>query len=263
LKLTTKGIFIFVLLITYINSSIVIKLGSYSNKDNINRELLKLDKSIRNNNNIIFEDNLYRAYSKEFNSEKDAINKLQLYRRVFTDAYIMHPTKNHYRHKQKDIIVKVTQSKIINKTEVKKTEDIVNKMNIKHSSKIIKPINIDDNNNISLTNLLVGRTLYFAPNKIKSKSQKMLIEVSFDNEGIVNYSPLIGKFPPLSMRYYIKGKRLYITRSTPNAYQFIKLEEIFFEYYLLSKYSMGKKISTLRYYTNQDNAKAYLNSFRF
>jgi hypothetical protein len=90
-----------------------------------------------------------------------------------------------------------------------------------------------------------------------------LIEVAFDESGVLSYTPIIGKFPPLSMRYFIQGKRLYITRTTPNASQFIKLEETFFEYYLLSKYSMGKKISSLRYYTNQENAKAYLNSFKF
>jgi len=262
LKLSIKTVFTFVIFITFGNSSIVIKLGSYSNKDNIKRELLKLDKSIQNSNNIIFEDDLYRAYSKTFNSEDVAKKELPLYQKVFTDAYIMHPTTNHSTIKhivKKDKPIK-EDNKIV-KIEVIKNRD--DKMDIKHSTKILTPINNNSIDNISLTNLLVGRTLYFSPNKIKSKSQKMLIEVVFDKEGVVNYSPIIGKFPPLSMRYYIQGKKLYITRTTPNAYQFIKLEEIFFEYYLLSKYSMGKKISSLRYYTNQENAKAYLDSFRF
>jgi len=262
-KFEIKSILIFVLFISYLNSSIVIKLGSYSNKDNIKRELLKLDNTIKNSNSIIFEDNLYRAYSKVFDNEIDAKAKLELYRKVFNDAYIMHTTNNNKQIKHNIVINKnptIKKIENIDKEKVINKEDI---LTVQHSSKIIKPINTNTLNSIKLTKLLIGRTLYFAPNKITKNSQKMLIKISFEKGGIVNYTPIMGKFPPLSMRYYIEGEKLYITRSTPNPYQFIKLEEIFFEYYLLSKYSMGKKISMLRYYTNQENAQAYLNSFRF
>ncbi|MCF6245116.1 MAG: hypothetical protein L3J43_08765 [Sulfurovum sp.] len=103
--------------------------------------------------------------------------------------------------------------------------------------------------------------LYLCPEAKDKKTRKFLIEVAFGKK-TANYSPILGKVPPLTTLYRVEDNKLFLFQKglfNPKVYSL--LEEKTPTYFLITSWVNGKKVKTLRYYFNVDDAKAYLDSY--
>jgi len=128
--------------------------------------------------------------------------------------------------------------------EVKKEEDEVIKREIKRYK------------NFS-TEMLSGNH-YYLTYKANEKNPNLLIKVSFGTHD-VTYQPVMGDMQMTQASYLVEGDRLYMFANvfTRNG-AFSKLEEHRKSHFLVSSWANGKKLNTLRYYYDLNDAKEYL-----
>ncbi len=230
-----------------------IKLASYSNKVNLIKQVSKLDDNLEKEIYITKNENLYKAFSISFTDKSSAIQKLQLYRNIFPDAYIT---------------TQIPKNRIENISSFKKVElfseqNITDSISIKKSHKTMVPTT-ESPLPLSLDTLLKGKTFYLCPDSIYSNAEKLLIEADFQENNMVIYKTVSGKIPSMEIGYIIQRNKIYFSRNGMiNPSQYSKIDETLFEYYIISKWSRGKKIHRMRYYKKQADAKSYLDSFIF
>lgn len=274
MKIYINALLALVLSLSILNASVVIKLGSYSNKENSQRQVLRIQEELGFKSSVIEEGGIYRLYSLSFDTREKALDLLPTYQKLFPDAYIMQSTRPYKAPNikmDKKQLDKTTIPLEMVKLEIPKTQINTPKENIpktivrenKDSSKIITPKS-NTKQELSLASIIKGHTFYLCPNVIKSKKGIILIEAYYDNEHRVTYRTLVGKMPSIRINYLIHNERLYTSRSyTFNPTEYNVIEDTLFEYYLMAKYSRYKKLGSMRYYKSYENAKAYLNSLRF
>ena len=256
------------------NASVVIKLASYGDKGNSDRQVLHIQKTLGLTPSVIQEGGIYRLYSKSFEHRNQAFSLLSRYQELFPDAYIMQ-SSNRYQAMDKKKLEKTHIPTEMVKLEIPKSQRSVHQsppQNIISIDDIIIPKNTEEimtpiskgNRRLSLNTIIKGRTFYICPNVVKSNKGKILIEVSFDSKHTVTYRTILGKIPSLRMHYIVRKKKLYLSRSyTFNPAQYHRIKDTLFDYHLMAKYSQKKSMGTMRYYTNYENAKSYLDSLRF
>lgn len=227
-----------------------IKLATYSNKENLIKKMKQLDPSLQNKLILIKENNLYKLFSQTTDKESNARRLLPLYKEVFPDAYL-----------KKDCQI-TAQEKTINLSSSLSVESNHSAplAPITKSASIIQPISNTHHVSHSLYRLVNNKTYFLCPDKIHSKSEKLLIQADF-NTSDVNFTTLVGRVPPLSMPYIVQKNRLYfINNGRISPSQFSTLDGMYFEYMVLSRWMKGKKIHQMRYYNKKDDAKSYLDS---
>jgi hypothetical protein len=107
--------------------------------------------------------------------------------------------------------------------------------------------------------MLSGKYYYLAYKKTDS-SPNLLVKVKFENHR-VKYQAVMGEMKLLDANYLVKDRKLYMYAtnfSTEGAYSLI--EENRKNHILVSSWSKGKKLNTLRYYYRLNDAKNYLKS---
>ncbi|MFK5975611.1 MAG: SPOR domain-containing protein [Sulfurovum sp.] len=270
--------------ITIVESSVFIKLGSYSNRANLAKQISNLGYGLSDTAYILEESDMFKAYSSEFNTREEALDKLRIYQEVFPDAYIMEsknvsnlaksniyikpPLYKELIEREKTNIVKadIIKKHIIYEREIEnppKLKKNIALIGVEHSDEIMTPISKDEED-LSLYTVIQDNKFYICPYVIKTSAQKILIEVNFTEDSIVKYRTIIGKIPSMSIPYIIRGEKLYFTRGERvNPYQYTVLDKKLFDYYIVSQWSKGKRISRMRYYIKEENAKSYLNSLQF
>lgn len=233
-------------------SAYTIKLASYGNKENLIAQVSKLDKALSQTTHIIKENNLYKAFSKSFPTRERAIEQLNLYKTVFPDAYVSSTSIDLIKDEPNLVREPISTVEEQNDTVViEKTNELM----IPTKSLASKE---------SLAHKFTGHTFYICPNRIKSDKEKLLIEVSFKEHNVVAYKTLLGKIPSIEMGYIIQNSRIYFSRNgIVNPSQFSQVDETFFEYYIISKWSRGRKIHSMRFYKKRAYAESYLNSLIF
>ena len=105
--------------------------------------------------------------------------------------------------------------------------------------------------------MLSGNHYYLAYKSTK-ESPDLLIKVSFQNHTVV-YQPIIGDMKMTEANYLIDEKRLYMFANNftkDGAYSI--LEEYRKNHFLVSSWIDAKKLNTLRYYYDLNDAKEYL-----
>jgi len=106
--------------------------------------------------------------------------------------------------------------------------------------------------------MLSGKHYYLAYKSTK-ESPNLLIKVSFQNH-VVIYQPIIGDMKMTEANYLIENKRLYMfANSFTKDGAYSKLDEHRKNHFLVSSWVNGKKLNTLRYYYDLNDAKEYLN----
>jgi len=99
---------------------------------------------------------------------------------------------------------------------------------------------------------------YYLVHKSTKNSPKLLVKVTFYNHD-VTYEPIIGNMDISIAKYVVKNKKLYMfTDSFSKNGAFSKIEGNRDNYILVSSWYNGKKLNTLRYYYNINDAKKYL-----
>jgi len=105
--------------------------------------------------------------------------------------------------------------------------------------------------------LLSGRVFYLA-NKSEEKNSNLLVKATFENHR-VNYTPIVGNMQIQEANFIVQDEKLYMFEDQivgDSSYSSIESNEK--EYLLVSSWSKNKKINTLRYYHNVEDAKKYL-----
>jgi len=245
-------------------SAYTIKLASYGNRENLVNQVLKLDKSLSQKTHIVREGNLYKAFSKSYSSREAAAEELYLYKTIFPDAYVSSTSIDLIKGEPN--LIREPKSRkytLPKKEQISKVEEQNDTVVIEKSTELMIPTKSLASQE-SLAHKFTGHTFYICPNRIKSNKEKLLIEVSFKEHNVVTYKTLLGKIPSIEMGYIIQNSRIYFSRNGMiNPSQFSQVDEIFFEYYIISKWSRGRKIHSMRFYNKRAYAQSYLNSLIF
>jgi len=238
-------------------SEFVIKLASYANKGNLVKQVALLDAAVKDDVYIIQKKNLYKLFSKPSPSRSHAMMKLPLFRKIFQDAYITAVT---YKNRQSEATSTYVNTVKESNTSLESTSD--NAPYIKKYDGLLTPV-MQNGHKESLVHMLSGKTFYLCPHTINSNKEKFLIEAVFDKDSM-SYNTLVGNIPSVKMHYAIKNEKLYfVLNNMINPSQYSKLEKVFFEYYVISKWSRGRKMDQMRYYGKKEDAKSYLDSLIF
>lgn len=205
---------------------------------------------------------------------KKSISKKVIPKRIIPEKIT--PTKE----KRKKTPVKIVPKKVISKKNLPEktvSKEIVSKKVIqkKITPEKIKPISKTTkktpagilpeksvSKKITLHEKLQNKIFFLGSYGKSTKGKRVLMNVYFE-EDRVNYSAVIGKVAPLKADYRTKGQKLFIfQKGHYNSTIYSKLEKTLPDYYLISSWSKGKKINTIRYYFKFADAKSYLQSLK-
>ena len=205
-----------------------VKLAVYKNEKALNKQLKKFSPAIRKT--IIIEKikKRYKVKTLSTKNKKLLDTLLPAYKKVFPDASI---------HKVPSPKIIKVKPKIEKKSP--QENNSTQKLNTFHRA-------------------LQDKTFYLCPNFNRTKNKKFLIEIAF-KKTTVTYTPILGKVPPMSALYKIEDNKLFLyQKELLNPKIFSLLETTYFKYHLISSWVGEKKVKSLRYYFNLNDAKAYL-----
>ena len=229
LKILFIGLFIPVILLAD-SSFYTIKLAVYKNLPSLQKNISKLSPSLHNTVQIQHLGNVYKAFVHPSKNKVHLAKTLSSYKKIFHDAFItsIKPSK---------------VSQVLKTNQVKKV-----------STPTIK------NKSLSFYDKIKQHTLYLCSGGDGKSKMKFLIEVAF-KKSTVTYKPIIGKMPPVSALYTIKNHKLFLyQKGLLNHNVYSTLEKTYSNYYLIASWIGKKKVNTLRYYFNENNAKVYIHS---
>jgi len=276
-----KQIIILILLIINIgyanNKKYFIQLGSFKQLNVLQNTINRLPPQLRSHIVIINSNNWYVPFAYYTTKVYALRKKLPLYKRYFPDAYI---NSSPYILKHQIVYNYTTQKRATRQARVvnyaPKREQIVN---ISPSYTTYTPMVSYDNiynNNIALppkkivkrkkvrkrynyfTKRMLSGNHYYLTYKSNDNNSDLLVKVTFYNHKVV-YQPIIGDMNLREAKYLVWNKRLYMFAddfSKDGA--FSKIEKVKKNYILVSSWYNGKKLNTLRYYYNLNDAKKYL-----
>jgi hypothetical protein len=105
---------------------------------------------------------------------------------------------------------------------------------------------------------MISGKLYYLAYKSKNDTPNLLVKVSFRNHTVL-YQPMIGDMSMKKAKYLVENGKLYMFADTFSEQgAFSKIDGYKKDYILVSSWSNGKKINTLRYYYRLNSAKEYL-----
>ena len=227
-------------------ATISIKLGSYKNKDALLRQIDRLQPSLKNRIKVFKVNALHKAYALPYATKQEALQSLTEYKKVFADAYI-----TVYDHGEKNLF-RPSASISENRTfPVAKKEGVVVPASLQHMQ-------------TSLKYIFEGNTFYVCPDKIHTKTEKILIQERFLPNNIWTQKGLMGKVPSLELYYKIDRNKIFFSRNRQiQTLHYSKVDEKLFEYIIVSKLTQNKKLYRMRYYWKEADARAYLESIDF
>ncbi|NEW60941.1 hypothetical protein GSY74_06555 [Sulfurovum sp. bin170] len=112
--------------------------------------------------------------------------------------------------------------------------------------------------NQSFNKRMISGKRYYLAYKSTSESPNLLVKVSFGNHKVV-YQPMMGDMNMRDAKYLVEDGKLYMfadSFSQEGAYS--KIDGYKKDYILVSSWSNGKKLNTLRYYYRLNSARSYL-----
>ena len=277
--------------ISYANSErYFIKLGSFKNLQGLEQNIERLPHNLRSHVVIIRSNSWYIPFAYYVSNKRSLYRYVPKYKRYFPDAHINHSAymlqypvvKNYtqsYKHKKRyqyhppqtsyrtPTFVQTTQPQYQNVaiSEMDYTQQVP--VTVSAPTHISKTIETTPTVNETQTQkkykyftkkMLSGKHYYLAYKSTKD-SPDLLIKVSFQNH-IVTYQPIIGDMKMTKANYLIENRRLYMfANSFTKDGAYSKLEEHRKNHFLVSSWINGKKLNTLRYYYDLNDAKEYLN----
>jgi len=268
-----------------------IKLGSFKNLNGLEQNIKKLPHSLRTHIIIVRKNSWYIPFAYYVQNKHNLYKHIPKFKRYFPDAHINHsaymlhyPVVKNYTQKYKHVknrykqyppkvsyrsqtVVPQPQSHYQN-VGISEADNTV-QMPIPVSAPtrvskaivtapILKPVETQKQYKYFTKRMLSGKHYYLAYKSTK-ESPNLLIKVSFQNH-IVIYQPIIGDMKMTEANYLIENKRLYMfANSFTKDGAYSKLDEDRKNHFLVSSWVNGKKLNTLRYYYDLNDAKEYLN----
>jgi len=273
--------------ITYANSKkYYIKLGSFRHLNILEHTINRLPPNLRSHIVVIFRPDGWYIPFAYYTTKKYALKKqLPNYKRYFPDAHINSSpyiltnqiVRNYTKNNRKRYTsisypppVRITSyqnSKIYQNNNIVASYaptviyDTIPITEPKYKINIIKDVKevAPKRKKYKYFNkrMLSGHHYYLAYKSTKN-SPKLLVKVTFYNHD-VTYEPIIGNMDINIAKYIVKDKKLYMfTDSFSKNGAFSKIEKNRDNYIIVSSWYNGKKLNTLRYYYNINDAKKYL-----
>ena len=276
-------LFVILLLITlsYANTErYFIKLGSFKNLNGLERSIQRLPYHLRSHVIIVRKNSWYIPFAYYVSNKRSLYQHVPKFKHYFPDAQIHHssrmlhyPVVKNYTHKHRTVVKRAKQVSItpsyrrqtfvpirqlkyqnVAISEADNTQDVPISISVPTAKKVETQKQYD----YFTKRMLSGKHYYLAYKSTKD-SPNLLIKVSFKNH-VVIYQPIIGDMKMTKANYLIENKRLYMFANsfTVNG-AYSQLDERRKNHLLVSSWINGKKLNTLRYYYNLNDAKEYLN----
>ncbi len=280
LKKKGKIMFRFILLLLiFINISYAqnrryfIKLGSFKQFPVLEKTINHMPQNLRSHITIVKSNGWFIPFAYTTKNKRKLSRKLPAYRRYFHDAYIYSsemilnsPVVRSYSADSvttipayQDIEIIQNSTPIIYYPKVKK-HPIRKRFPIESkSAKIPKPTIKKRKRKFKAFNkrMISGKRYYLAY-KSKDNSPNLLVKVSFGNHTVV-YQPMMGDMSMREAKYLVENGKLYMFADTFSENgAFSRIDGYKKDYILVSSWSNGKKLNTLRYYYRLNDAKSYL-----
>lgn len=258
-----------------------IQLGSFKQLSVLDNTINNLPVSLRSHVVVVLSNQWYIPFAYHSPDRPALERELHAYRRYFPDAFIndsdyilMHPVVRNYIQKiaqaqpqpqiQKPVRIYTSpqpnyripqrrQNVAISEEDFTMPELIIEKQVVA----IPTPTPVEERPNYFTNEMLSGHQYYLAYKKTEN-SPNLLIRVTFETHQ-VTYQPIIGDMKLTVANYIVEDHKLYMYAnqfSREGAYS--QIEEHRPDHILVSSWSKGKKLNTLRYYYDLDAAKAYL-----
>ena len=259
-----------------------IKLGSFKNLNGLERSIQRLPYNLRSHVVIVRKSSWYIPFAYYVSNKRSLYQHVPKFKRYFPDAHISHsshmldyPMVKNYTHKHRRVVRRAKQVPIIPSysrqtfaptaqpkyqnvaiSELDNIQEMPIAVSVPTSSS--KKVETQKQYNYFTKKMLSGKHYYLAYKSTK-ESPNLLIKVSFKNH-VVIYQPIIGDMKMTKANYLIENKRLYMfANSFTEDGAYSKLDERRQNHLLVSSWINGKKLNTLRYYYNLNEAKEYLN----
>ena len=278
--------------ISYANSErYFIKLGSFKNLQGLERNIERLPNNLRSHIVIVRANSWYIPFAYYVSNKRSLYKHVPKFKRYFPDAHINHSAymlqypvvKNYtqkYKHIKKRYKYRPSKASYRNQTFVHTAQPYYQNVAISETDNTEQvPITVSVPTRVSkallttptlkqvetqkqykyFTKRMLSGKHYYLAYKATKDSPNLLIKVSFQNH-IVIYQPIIGDMKMTKANYLIENKRLYMFANNftkDGAYS--KLDERRKNHFLVSSWINGKKLNTLRYYYDLNDAKEYLN----
>jgi len=224
----------FILIFSFVamadNAYFTIKLAVYKSLPNLQKAVSKLHPSLHKVVHITKVGNVYKASVQPTQNKARLAKNLPFYRKIFHDAFI-------------------STAKQTNPKPESSSQSIKK-----------KPSPLPKTKPLSFYQKIHGQTLYLCSGGDGRSSMKFLIKVAF-SKAKVEYTPIVGKVPPVSALYTVKDNKLFLyQKGLLNHNVYSLLEKSYTKYHLISSWIGKKKVNTLRYYKDMNEAKRYIKS---
>lgn len=267
-----------------------IKLGSFKDLKGLEHSIDRLPHSLRSHIVIIRKNNWYIPFAYYVRNKRSLYKYVPRFKPYFHDAHINHssymlnyPVVKNYTQKHQQVEKRYVQRpprvSYPTRTVVRQPQPYYQNVAISEADNT-RNIPVSSSTNVSTSmvtppplstaeepqeqykyftkRMLSGKHYYLAYKSTK-ESPNLLIKVSFKNHTVI-YQPIIGDMKMTKANYLIENKRLYMfTNSFTKDGAYSKLEEHRKNHFLVSSWVNGKKLNTLRYYYDLNDAKEYLN----
>ncbi|MBD3794254.1 MAG: hypothetical protein IE889_08925 [Campylobacterales bacterium] len=258
-----------------------IQLGSFQRLSVLDNTINNLPVSLRSHIVVVRSNQWYIPFAYHSPDRPALERELSAYRRYFPDAFIndsdyilMHPVVRNYVQKiaqsqpqpqiQKPVRIYTSpqpnyqipqrrQNVAISEEDFTMPELIIEKQAVA----LPTPTPVEERPNYFTNEMLSGHQYYLAYKKTEN-SPNLLIRATFETHQ-VTYQPIIGDMQLMVANYIVDDHKLYMyvnQFSREGAYS--QIEEYRSDHILVSSWSKGKKLNTLRYYYDLNAAKAYL-----
>jgi len=278
--------------ISYANAErYFIKLGSFKNINGLEQNIERLPNSLRSHIIIVRKNSWYIPFAYYVSNKRTLYRYVPKFKRYFPDAHINHsshmlqyPVVKNYTRKYKHVKkrYKHIPSKVSYQTQtfVRTAQPHYQNVGISEADNIGQqvPITVSIPARVSkelitptfkqeetqkqykyFTKRMLSGKHYYLAYKSTKDSPNLLIKVSFKNHTVI-YQPIIGDMKMTEANYLIESQRLYMfANSFTKDGAYSQLEEHRKNHFLVSSWINGKKLNTLRYYYDLNDAKEYLN----
>jgi hypothetical protein len=225
------------------------------NAGSLNRQLSALSPELRKKVQIQKKGNLYIASSAPTENKASLQPLLLACNKAFPDAYISiyRPFKATTANTKKELPRTIPEPEKVEEVNASTIADtIIQNRTISNPSM----------ENIPLQDRIKNKMLYLCAYGEEAWSSNILIQIDFF-ETEVRFTPIIGKVSGKEELYKIENEKLYISRKGLFETEiYSTLEEVTSEYYLISSWASDRKITSIRYYFDLENAKAYVMSLK-
>jgi len=280
------------------NRKYYIQLGSFKQLPVLEKTIATMPNYLRSHIIIVRSNSWFIPFAYHTPNRSALRTKLASYKRYFPDAYINdssyilkhqvvrnyisrpkpRPKRRVYRrepvvhHYQPRPVVRDSQNVAISEEDnslgytypliKERRERVQESRSTQIPAPTTKEVTTEDKKYKHFNKMMLSGNHYYLAYKSATKGSDLLVKVSFQNHK-VTYQPLLGNMNMREARYLIDDNKLYMFADTFSKQgAFSKIDGYKDDYILVSSWSNGKKLNTLRYYYHVDDARSYLSMSR-